>query len=410
LAKSKTTVHKFYIVDLIRKKPKSDYIEIPAYRVDVEIAVTTTGLTSAPDVPESLFKRLEKEARTELERYETVISKEAEVLDKKIVALMATPTKENLAEAQALAQGVNQSIKNALDSAEGATQKVVEARLKKEAQGDKNLREARVRTAIKWTVGAISIAGNVAKLVATFGADVTSYLAIAKTLYELGSDVAQQIKNEAKLAKDLTDGIQAFITLRGTAMQQAAERQKITDLSGIDFKKPKEAIAKVFAKIKAAGNEVTQGKDKKAIAQDFLDFAVKAVKSKLKDAEDARKAYREHTTKTRHNTDSLSLKAGELQKAMKGAKTLKEGVEIGARCMEVKKSVSDMAAKLEKREKFLDEMQQLMKGNGLEIDDRTTLQKLAEIDKLTLATEGGTVLSTVNTIRSAITEIVKAAA
>lgn len=410
MAKTKTTVHKFYIVDLIRKKPKSDYIEIPTYRVDVEIAVTTEGLTSAPDVPESLFKRLEKEARTELERYETVISKEAETLDKKIVALMAMPTKDNVKEAESLTQGVNQSIKNALAAAEGAAQKVVEARLKKEAQGDKNLREARVRTGIKWTVGAISIAGNVAKLVATFGADVTAYLSIAKTLYDLGSDVAQQIKNEAKLNKDLSDAIQAYITLRGTSIQQAAERQNITDTSGIDFKKPKEAITKVLGKIKAAGEEVTKGKDKKSIAQDFLDFAVKAVKSKLKDAEDARKAYREHTTKTRHNTDSLSLKAGELQKAMKAAKTLKEGVEIGAKCMSVKKQVSDMATKLEKREKYLDEMQDLMKGNGLEVDDRTTLQKLADIDKLTLATEGATVLSTINTIRSTITEIVKAVA
>lgn len=410
MAKTNTKEHKFYVVDLVRNKPKSQYIEIPKYRVDVTIEVTTKGKLKAPEIPESLFKRLEKAAQEELDRYEKIISSEAERLDKKIADLMAQPTPANLKAAEALAQGTNQSIKNALASAEGAAQKAVEARLKKEAQGDKNLKEARVRTGIKWTLGVISITGNVAKLVATAGADVTSYVSITKTLYELGTDLAQQLKNEEKLRKDLTAAIQAFITLRGTAIQQAAARQNITDLSGIDVKKPKEALAGILNKIKNAGEEVTKGKDKKAMARDVLDFAVKKIKSGLKDAEDARKKYREHTTKTRHKTDNISIQAGKLQAAMKSAKTLKEGVRIGAECMSVKRTVSEMAAKLETREKFLDEMQDLMKANGLEIDDRTTIQKLQAIDKTTILTNAKDLGSAIKTIKGTIEEVAKAAA
>jgi len=56
---------------------------------------------------------------------------------------------------------------------------------------------------------------------------------------------------------------------------------------------------------------------------------------------------------------------------------------------------SAMAAELQARERFLDEMQALMTGNGLAIDDRTTLQKLAELDKMTILSEGKDFLSAV---------------
>lgn len=410
MAKTNTEHRKFSIVDLVRDKPASRFIEVPKFRVDVDIEVTTKGLLSAPKIAPALLDRLEKAARDELDRYESVISSEAAKLGKKVDDLLATPTPANQKEAEALIQGTNVSINKALASAEGAAQKAVEARLKKEAQGDKNLKEARVRTGVKWSVGVISLAGNVAKLVATMGADVTSYISITKTLYDLGSDLNQQLKNEAALRKDLYGAIQTFITLRGTAIKQAAERQNITDFSGVDVKKPKEAITKLFAKIKAAGTEVTQGKDAKAVASAVLDFVVKAIQSKLADVEKARTAYREHTTKTRHKTDKISIEAGKLQAAMKSATTLKDGVRIGAECMAVKREVTAMARKLEQREAFLAEMQELMKGNGLEIDDRTTIQKLKELDKMSILETGKEIASAIKTIQGTITEIAKAAA
>ncbi len=410
MAKTNTEARKFGVADLVRNKPRTQYIEIPKYRVDVDIEVTTSGKTKAPEIPPALFKRLETAARSELERYEKVISSEAVLLDAKIAKLMASPTPDSKMAAEALAQGVNQSIKNALRSAEGAAQKAIEARLKKEAQGDKNLKEARVRTALKWTIGVISLAGSVTKLVTSAGADVSSYYSIAKTLHELGSDIAQQIKNEEKLRKDLIGGINAYLTLRETSIQQAAKRHNMTDLSGIDLKQPKKAVDAIAARIMAAGVEVTKGKKPSAIATSFLDFAVKKIQAGRKDAEKARTAYREHTTKTRHKTDKISIEAGKLQTAMKAAKNLKDGVRIGAECMTVKRNVTAMAAKLETREKFLAEMQELMKGNGLEIDDRTTLQKISAMEKTTVAGEAKSMVAAIKTIKATLDVIKKAAA
>lgn len=410
MAKKKTTTKKFKIVDLLRSKPKLTYIDLPKYPVEITMEVTTKGILSASEPAPAVFDRLEKEARTELERYEDIIKTEAVKLDKKIGELMKVPTEKNVKAAETMVRETTMSINNALASAEGAAQKVMEARLKKEAQGDKNLKEAQVRTGFKWTLGVISLAGNVAKLVATMGADVSSYVSIAKTLYSLGTDLQQQLKNEDKLRKDFDDGIKAFLKLRESSIQQAATRQNITDLSGVDFKKPKEALVKVLDKIKAAGDEITRGKDKKTIAKDFLEFAVKKVQAKRKDVETARVKYREHTTKTRHKTDKISVEAEKLMKAMKAAKNLKEGVRIGAECMAVKREVTAMAKKLEVREKYLEAMQDLMRGNGLEIDDTTTLQKIKALDKMTILTEVNSLYDAVKTIKDTIGEIADAVA
>ncbi len=68
------TTHKFYVVDLIRKKPNLKYLVIPTYRVDVQIDVTTKGLLSASEVPSAAMKRLEEAARWTLDEYESVIA------------------------------------------------------------------------------------------------------------------------------------------------------------------------------------------------------------------------------------------------------------------------------------------------------------------------------------------------
>ncbi|WP_027246056.1 hypothetical protein [Leisingera daeponensis] len=411
MAKTTTVKHKFYVVDLVRSKPKLQYIEIPKYRVDVELEVTTTGTLKKPDpAPSTKLKRLEEAGMAELERYEKVITEEAVKLDAKVGKLMETPGAAAQKEAEKMIQATNASIKNAMDSAEAAAHKAIEARLKKEAQGDKLLKEARVKTTLKVGLGTIKIAGSVAKLVATSGADVTSYKTIVTEVVKLGLELNQQLKNEAKLRKDLYTGIQAYITLRGTVLMQAAERQGITDTSGISVKKPIEAIKKLTAKALAMGEEVTKGKDAKSIAKNLLDATVKGISAKVNDAENARKAYREHTTKTRNKTDSLGVSADKLMKKVRASKTLKEGVKLGAECMTLKRAASELAAKLKDREAYLEEMQALMEGNGMKIDDQTTIQKLKELDKKSIASEAATLMGAIKTVKTLVDNVSKAVA
>lgn len=126
MAKKTVTTHKFYVVDLVRKKPATQYIEIPKYRVDVDIEVTTKGVLKAPaPVPSTALKRLEDAARAELERYEDVIAAEAKRLDAKVVELMQQPSKSGLAEANKMIATTNSMINKALASAEGAAQKAI---------------------------------------------------------------------------------------------------------------------------------------------------------------------------------------------------------------------------------------------------------------------------------------------
>ena len=296
MAKTTVSKHSFSVVDLVRNKPKTTYIEIPKYRVDVEIEITAKGKLKKPDeVPSTKMRRLEDAGMGALERYEKVIAEEAARLDAKVAGLMKTPGEKARAEAEKMIQATNQSIKNALASAEGAAQKAIEARLKKEAQGDKNLTEARVRTTLKVSTGVIKIAGSVAKLVATSGADVSAYVTIAKQVYAIGKEISKEFAKDDKLRAKLKTGIQDYISLRGTVLMQAAERQGITDTSGISIKRPMEAIQKLSRKAMAMGEEVTKGRDGKKIAQELLDATVKGIKAKVSDAETARKAYREHT-------------------------------------------------------------------------------------------------------------------
>lgn len=409
MAKKTVTKTVLPIVDLVRNKPKLKYIEIPKYRADVVIEVTTTAKLKTPkEAPKSAMDRLKAEANKVMLNYETVIREEAIKLDNKVAQLMEQPSKSGEAEATKMIEATNVMIKNALKSAEPAAQKAVEARLKKEAQGDSLLKEARVRTGIKVTMSGIKIGASVAKLVGTSGADVSSYKTIAKEVVSLGLELKQQLKNEAALRKDLDTAVVVFLKSRESSVQQAIERQGLTDFSGLNFSKPKEAIKGALGKIQAAGEEITKGKDIRTIGQDLMKFAIAKIKGKLNDIEAARKKYREHTTKTRHRADKLGSAGDRLMKAAKKAKGLKDGVKLGAQCMNLRRQASALNAKLEQREKYLEDIQSLMQANGLEIDDQTTIQKLKALNKASIATESKALFDAIKEVKGLVDNIAEA--
>ncbi|MEM9583100.1 MAG: hypothetical protein AAGA08_08295 [Pseudomonadota bacterium] len=411
MAKKTVTKAVLPIVDLVRNKPKLKYIEIPKYRADVVIEVTTVAKLRKPkEAPKSAMDRLKAEADKVMLNYEKVIREEAIKLDGKIDKLMQQPSKSGEAEAKKMIEATNVMIKNALRSAEPAAQKAVEARLKKEAQGDKLLTEARVRTGIKVTVSSIKIGASVAKLVGTSGADVTSYKTILQEVVSLGLELKQQLKNEAALRKDLDKAVVVFLKSRESSIQQAISRQGLTDLSGLNFSKPKEAIKAALGKIKAAGDEITKGKDIRTIGQDVMKFAISKIKGKLNDIETARKKYREHTTKTRQRADKLGASGDKLMKAAKKATGLKDGVKLGAQCMNLRRQATAMNAKLMEREKYLEDIQSLMQANGLEIDDQTTIQKLKALDKATIGTESKALFDAIKEVKGLVENIAEAAA
>ena len=408
MAKTTTAKRTFKIVDLIRKRDSFEYIEVPKFPVEVTIEVTTTAMISTPKpAPSSVFDRLEDAARKKLEEYEDIIKEELTRIEGKIEKLMAQPSADAQDEAQKMVETTTAMVKKALASAEGAAEKAVEDRLEKEAQGDDLLTEARVKTGVKVVMGVVSLGANVAKLVATAGADVTSYLSIAKTLFSLGTELNQQLKGEETLRKDLKDGVNAFLETRTSTIMQALTRQKLNNTGSIP-KNPKDAVQFIAKGVVAAGEEVSKGRDARAIATEVMDFVVKGVKGKYNDAEAARVAYRNHSVKMRQKVDAVSSKADELMKAMKGAKTLKEGVAIGSECMKLKGTVRGLAEGLSGAEGFLDEMQEVMKGGGLDCDDTTVLQKIQKLNVATIVSQGAGVVSNIKEIYSMVQNVAEA--
>lgn len=402
MSKTRVTPRKFYVVDLVRNKPATTYVEIPVWRVDVQIDVTTTGLISAPEVPKSKLDRLEESARKALDRYEKVIAEEAAVLDAKIVALAKSPSETSRAEAQKMLETTNTMIRKALDSAEDAAAEAVEARLAVEAQGDSNLTEARVVTTLKVAKAAITLGTAVARLVPTAGADITAWVSVAKTMVDIGKEVAQQVKSEDTLRKDLLKAADAFVDFRGTVIMQAAKQAGLTSTSGLDVEQPAKAVEEIVDRVKSGGAAVLKGRTPARVLGEVKTFVEKGVRAKLNDVEDARTHYRENTTKMRQSTDSLSKQAGHLMKDVKAAKTLKDGVRIGAACMTLMHRVSAMAGKLDDQEKFLDEMERLLADHGMKIDDRTTLQKIQQFHLPTIAQAGKEVYDAASEVKDLV--------
>jgi hypothetical protein len=408
---AKTTVadRTFKIVDLIRKRDSFQYVEVPKYPVEVTISVTTSATLVTPKpAPSAVFDRLEKVARAKLDEYEEIITTELVKIEAKIKGLLEQPGADAAKEAQELIQGATAMVKKALDSAEPAAQKVIEERLKKEAQADDLLKEARVKTAIKVTFGVISLAASATKLAVTAGADVTSYFSIAKTLASLGLELKQQLKGEEKLRQDLKDGVEAFLNTRNSVIADAMKKQNLTDTANLP-KNPKDAIKFIIKGVVAAGGDVLKNRSAVDVAKEVGDFVLKGIKGKLNDAESARAAYRNHLAVMREKIDGISAKADELMKAMKEAKTLKDGVKIGAECMSLKANVRKMATDLEENEKYLLEVQEVLKGGGLDCDDETIVQKLKKLSVSTIASEGASLGLNIKSVYDLISTAASAA-
>ena len=398
MAKTTTVTGKVDIVDLIRDRKLCPHLAVPPCRVIVTFDVITSALLTTPKpAPSSKIDRMKKAAEATLDEYENIITKECKRFNKQIDDLIKAGKQK---EADQVVSAVNGSVRNALASVEGAARKAVADAMKKEAQGDKLLTEARLKTAVKVTFDGISLATNITTLASSSGADVTAYFSIAKTLFDLGSELKQQLKDEPKLRADLRKGLDAYIALRGTAVMEAARFHGLTNTSG--FPGFPEVFHFIGEAIGKTGKELTGGKDAAQIAREVLQFTVKGVSSAFQNVETAREMYRNHTAKMRHEVDDISAQADRLAAVMKRAATLKQGVQAGAECMKVKARVRVLAGQLDDAVSFLTAMETAMKGAGLACDDRTILEKIEAIDKATIATEGSGLVENIYSIYSLV--------
>jgi hypothetical protein len=395
-----STKRVFYVVDLIRADRKLfPNFEVPPIRVNITIDV------NKDNVPKSKMDRLEKAARESLDKSEDILTEilkkenaRADAMFKK--DLRTADAQKMLAAGMELVKQVQVLIANAEKIAQVSAEKAVADTLKKEAQGDALLKDAQIKTTIVFVTSAIKVATSVTRIGVSHGGDVHAWISLAEDLFKVGAEINKLIQTEPQLRKSLTKGIEAYIALRDTSIMEIATKHGLTGkLPGFP-----DVIMFVANGAVAAGKEVGK-QDAGKIAKDVKEFVVAKIGAEWNNAEKSRQAYREQTTKMRHHVDEVSAKGDKLFGEMKKVsanpdqkEAIKQGVKVGAACMQVRGRATQLGKALDDAVKFLEESQATMVDHGLTCSDATIMEKIKAFDTSTIFSEGQTIVEGIKNI------------
>ena len=349
--------------DLLPKNPVPLLLELKETKINVEVEIETKAPNSAKT------DRWTKVAEAEMTRYREVIEDTVEKVTKKWESgKEPVPLSERKKEAETLGK----SVEKAIASMEAAIETAVKDQIKREAQGDKNLLEARIAVAAKGTFKVIAIGKDVAELAVSGGANVKAWYSLAKDIYTLAKLINDQCKDEPALREDLLKAIGTYCSTK----QRRFDEEKKAD----DWK------AKAKLKIKEIWT---------------------SQKSLAAKCETQRKQYRNEVTVLIQHVDKLGGKRDDLQAEMKKtAKLDADGIKAGKRLVDLGSSIKTMNTLILKSQDFVDDMAFLLTENGIEVDDRTAMQKLKALDDLgsikTAAKEIYTAATDLQTIIEAI--------
>ncbi len=337
--------------DLCKKKPPAFLLELGNTTVEFQIEIETKKPNTAK------LDRYDKVAAAEVKRYADTIESEVERLTKdiqKLSSVVRNPDEPQAKrekakkEAQTKAAETTKSVQNACKAMQSAVEVAVQTQIKKEAQGDKNLLEARVFVVIKGAFGVIKVGKDVTEIVLTGGADVKAWISLAKDLAGIAKLVYDQTKDEAKLRQELLKSIGEYCSLK----QRRFDEKKKADG---DWKKKLKVIAKDIYK--------SEGK-------------------MAKKAEVARKKYRNSVTKMRQSVDTLGGKVDKAKSSLSKAPNIIKGAPIGAKMIEMQTKAKALNDTFLAAQEFADDMAFLLTEAGVTVDDRTEAQKLKSLSNL----------------------------
>lgn len=369
---------KLSVVDLFRNKPKLTYLTLPATKVDIEVPLERAKATSEQD------KRLRAVSMAVLEDYESLITEEIVKYDTKIGEMVGDLATYSVKDIQHQISSANTAVGSAIRGLSNAIDAAVKKLVDKEGKKLQLLTESRIKTVTKVGKCLISVGAAVAKLVASSGADVTSWKTLATELYALGEECYQQAKSGETLAKDLEKSLNAFIKDRDSGIEGTAKKLGIA----ADVIEKGDAM-KTFEQVKkAAKNLLPADSNPAELAATFLKKVAGVMATSAADVEKARKKVRENTTKLLVKTDKMSGKADELTKKMKASQTLSQGVALGAIAMQAKRGASAMGAKYTERNQWLDTIQSKMQNAGMACEDKTILETIKGMSMTDCVKEG----------------------
>ncbi|HKC26510.1 MAG TPA: hypothetical protein VKB75_00730 [Jatrophihabitans sp.] len=333
------TIKKTFKIDLCPKKPNPNVMILGDTTVVVEVSVTA----KKKPAPIVLDRLIDKAGMPTALKYQQVIQEEVNKLQAKFLEMIK---KRNANGAKKLADETTMSVRNACKALQSAVNVAVEAQIKRDYRDDQNLLEAQVKVGLSISFKVIGIGKDVAVLAVSMGADPTAWLSLAKNIYELSTVIYNEAKDEKAVRKDLLNGIGKYCT----------EKQR-----------------RVIAEEKAA-------KSNKAKLELALKDVYKTFKPQSEKVEVTRKRYRNKVTAMRQDLEKLSKKTDDLEKAMRAAKNLKDGVKLGAKVMQMKGSVKTTYLSLSTAERFADDMAMLLTEAGVKVDERTFSQRMSSLD------------------------------
>jgi hypothetical protein len=331
-----TVVLKPKTLDLLPKNPQPVFLKLESTEVKVDIAIETKAPNSAKT------DRWTKVAEAEMQRYQDIVVDTT----KKITA--SWDKGKSLSERQKDAAELTKSINNACKTMEAAIEKAVKDQIKREAQGDRNLLEARVVVAAKGSFRVIAIVKDSVEIVGSGGADVLAWRNLAKDIMGLAKLIVDACKDEARLRTDLIQSFRTYSTAKQQRLDEAVKAQ--------DWK------ARMRLKLK----EIWESEKKQA-----------------EKVEAQRKKYRNEVSALIQKVDGVGEKREKLLATLKksgsiNAKSISSGnemVALGRKC----KTMNDHILECQR---FLDSLAPLLTEAGVQVDDRTVLQKLKQFDGL----------------------------
>jgi len=329
-------------VDLVTKRPNPKVLMLG--KTTVEVGVQIVDNEKPPPI---VMKRVIDSAVTPtITRYQNTLDKELKILEGKVLEMVK---KGDAKGAEKIISETAVSITGAVGGLQGAVNNAVKQLQEDDKRKDKLLLEAQIKTGVNVGIIVIKAGTDVAKLVGSAGTDVTAYVNLAKGIYKIVMIIRDETKGEAAVRQDFLKEIGGYTTGK------------------------QRAVVELEAKAKKAGKPFK-------LDPPTLKAVGAAVKPQAAKVEVARKKYQNKTTKMRHNLVSLSNETVKMEKAMKGAKDLKRGVELGAKVIKLKGGVDRAYAKLTRAEKFAADMAMLLTEAGLKMDDRTFGERLRQLD------------------------------
>ena len=335
------TVNKKFTVDLCPKKPNPLVMNLGDTRVVVDVSITA----KQKPAPIVLDRLIDKAAMPVIVHYQKTVQAEVNRLQDKFLQMVKA---RNAKGATELANTTTHAVKNACASLQGAVEDAVKKQVKIDYRDDQNLLEAQIKVGLTISFKVIAIGKDLAQLTVSAGADPTAWLSLAKNIYGLATVIQQEAQDEKATRKDLLTAVGKYCTDKQRRVIEAEKAKKSN----------KAALELAFKDI-------------------YRKFAPESKK-----VEEERKRYKNKVTKMRHNLEGLSKKTAGLEAEMKKAKTLKEGVKLGAHVMNMKRNVKTTYVALQKAETFADDMAFLLTEAGIKVDDRTFMQKLRAFDNI----------------------------